>query len=129
VNQREGTRKPLRLEFIETEIRQHPNTLKTHPQFDEEKQGKIYLKPKEIVGTWDQIRDTCSQYDCIVLGTNHDCFHSAYMNFDQPSFPAVADLCDAFCSSAKPGSAFKSKLAPVRKNMEGNNKYMLLGVH
>jgi UDP-N-acetyl-D-glucosamine dehydrogenase len=122
-----GIRKPIRLEFSSGEIQKHARILKNHAQW---RPSDSSLMPSELSGTWDQIRDTClsSQFDCIVLGADHDCFSPAYMEFDKTSVSAIADLCDAFRSSADSGYALKEKLASVRKKLAEEDRYMLLGV-
>jgi UDP-N-acetyl-D-glucosamine dehydrogenase len=94
--------------------------------------GSHYYEPAELAGSWDELRQRVLQggFDCVVLATDHDIFHTVYMDLllaDEG--PPIADLRNAIQTWLKKIEPPADTAKIVAEKLQQRSKYMLMGVH
>jgi nucleotide sugar dehydrogenase len=102
------------------------NTLNATP---EDSEGR-YFEPEELKGTWEELRERIlgSEFNCIVLATDHDDFKDCYREIVlNEAAPPLADLSNCLSSwlATLPADEDTDML---RRRLAQRNHYMLLGV-
>lgn len=92
--------------------------------------GQRYFEPEVLEGTWEKLRERIlgTEFNCIVLATDHDEFRDAYREIIlREDGPPVADLSNCIPSwlETLPSSEETDKM---RRLIEDRKRYMLLGV-
>jgi UDP-N-acetyl-D-glucosamine dehydrogenase len=94
--------------------------------------GSHYFEPEELSGSWDERRQSVLQgdFDCVVLATDHDIFHVAYMDLllaDEG--PPIADLRNAIQTWLRGIDSPDDILKILTEKLDERSRYMLMGVH
>lgn len=95
-------------------------------------QGTYYFELDEPPGPWNEIREKVLQgdFDCVVLATDHDVFHIAFMDLIlADEGPPIADLRNAIPMWLKVTNLPADKVKLLKEKLQDRSKYMLLGVH
>jgi UDP-N-acetyl-D-glucosamine dehydrogenase len=117
-----------RIEFSESDCRILSEHALSTMQTDAE--GQHFFEPEEIKGTWEELRERIlgSEFQCIVLATDHDEFQVSYREIiSSEDGPSVADLSNCIPSWLKTLSA-EAERETLRRVLEQRSRYMLLGV-
>jgi UDP-N-acetyl-D-glucosamine dehydrogenase len=92
--------------------------------------GQRYFEPEELTGSWEELRADVldSDFDCIVLATDHDDFRDSYREIIQTEgAPPLADLSNcipAWLATLPTGEDAEM----LRRRLDQHKRYMLLGV-
>jgi UDP-N-acetyl-D-glucosamine dehydrogenase len=95
-------------------------------------QGNYYFEPGEEAGSWDKVRERVFQgdFDCVVLATDHDIFHTAFMDLIlADEGPPIADLRNAIQIWLQGADFPADKVKLLKEKLQERSKYMLMGVH
>lgn len=131
VRARHPAKPRLRLKFTSEQQKALPPKLSNKLVWDPLR-SEYYIEPKEVNGDWKALRSRVkfSQYNCIVLGTNHAEFRSAYRDLilsDQA--PPIADLTNAINLWLKDTKFTGTDRKRINRKLRERKNYMLLGLH
>jgi UDP-N-acetyl-D-glucosamine dehydrogenase len=122
-----GVKQKVKLSFSETEFNQLPKSVgeKLTPGED-----NYILKPRELTGDWENLKTTIlgSEFDCIVLATDHDDFHSAYFELlSSEKAPPVIDINNTIESWLENAVKDSEEKRQLKAKLSERSRYMLFG--
>ncbi len=128
VRARQSVKHDLHLNFSEAERRQLSKP--ALERLVEQPDGQSFVKPQELDGDWKSVRDKVlgTDFDCVVLATDHTDFHSAYTElFSSKNSPPVVDINNAAEFWLRTAELTSAQRDEIKQTMHDRSRYMLFG--
>ena len=120
--------------LTEEEYKARPKK-KTAEESTSDPEQKLYVRPEnlsvDLSADWESLRNRVlsPEFDCVILATDHDDFHSAYADLiTSNDAPPVADLTNAINQWLRHVPWRTDKKKAIKEELKESSKYMLLCV-